>query len=97
MLGAVAASVWCCSKLIKMAQQAEAYDEDMLFSNQRANKWFELYSQSCKELELTEQELSSTEEELFDLQQSYSELGTAYNDLKDILIENGIDPDLPQY
>ena len=79
-------------------------EEDLSDANQRADKWYSFYLQSCRaletaeqELEATKQELAATEDELFDLQQAHSELGTAYNELKDLLIENGIDPDLPQY
>lgn len=95
MAGAAIAAIWCCLKLLKMAQQAETYEEDLSYANYQAKKWFTLYEQTCRALESTNQELSATEDELFDLQQAHSELGTAYNDLRDILLENGIDPDSP--
>ena len=97
MAGAAAAGIWCCYKLLKMAQKEETYEVDLFYANRRADKWFALYEQTCRTLESTNQELSTTEEELFDLQQAHSELGMAYNELMDMLLENGIDPDLPQY
>ena len=80
--------IWCCLKLMSIAEQAKHYDRDITYSNRQAAYWRAVYEETL-------QELNKAEEELFELQQAHSELSEEYNDLRDILLENGIDPDCP--
>ena len=93
--GTIVFGLWCCIKLMRMAEQAESCEEDLSHALRQTEFWLSAYRSACNELEEKEEELQKTEEELFDLQQAYSELGQAYNELRDKLLENGIDPDCP--
>ena len=96
-IGAIAGGIWCAYKLLALAQQTESYEKDLSYANHSAKHWFAKYEQARQELEYVSNNLQCTEEELFDLQQAHSELGEAYNELRDLLMENGIDPDIPRF
>lgn len=89
--------IWCCLKLMEMARDSEGYEKDIGYVQRQRDRWLHEYQETVKINHELSEELSNAEEEIFELSQRCSELGEYCNDLKDILLENNIDVDAPQY
>ena len=96
-VGALASFLWFSITFFRAIEQKR--ECELLIEDARieAERWFSVYDHACKELNATEEALRKAEDELFDLQQAHNELGEAYNELRELLIENGIDPDFPRF
>lgn len=88
---------WCCLKLTEMARDSVDYEENLWRCARQSDRWFHEYQETVKLNHELSEELSKAEEEIFELSQRCSELGEDCNNLKDILLENNIDVDAPQY